>query len=293
MTLVTSANPNADAHGPEAGDEALIDPAALPTFIGIGAQRAGTTWLHSCLSEHPEVYLPEEKELDFFGSRDGRGLGWYGERFEAGRGYAARGEITPTYMVDERAIAAMHRVAPGAKLFAVLREPVGRAYSAYQLAWEKRYRDRSFAEACTETSDLVRYGRYAEQLETVWRYFPRSRVKVFIYEELSADPAGLLRELCAFLGVDEGFEPASLTRRYNRIMFAAAQRRLRAAGLGWAIEAVKRTPVGDWVRAAHRRAGRKAGDVLSASERRRVAGYFRDDIDRLEALLGRDLSAWR
>jgi len=293
MTLAARSIPNAEP--PQAGglDGAGIDPARRPTFLGVGAQRAGTTWLHSCLSEHPEVFLPEEKELDYFGRRDGRGPAWYADRFEAGRGYAARGEITPTYMVDERAIEQMRGSAPEAKLFAVLREPVSRAYSAYQLAREKRYRDRRFSEACTPASDLVRYGLYAEQLEAVWRHFPRERVKVFLYDDLSADPGGVLRELFAFLGVDDRFVPTSLTRRYNRIMFPAAQRRLRAVGLGWAIEGVKRTPLGDWVRAAHRRAGRNAAGALSRSDRQRVAGYFRDDIDRLEAMLGRDLSAWR
>ena len=62
----------------------------LPTFIGIGAQRAGTTWAYNCLAQHPEVYMTQKKELHFFYANYSRGLAWYAEQFAAA-GDAARG----------------------------------------------------------------------------------------------------------------------------------------------------------------------------------------------------------
>ena len=53
----------------------------LPNFIGIGAQRAGSTWLYACLREHPQVYVPPEKELHFFNAHFDRGLNWYKQQF--------------------------------------------------------------------------------------------------------------------------------------------------------------------------------------------------------------------
>lgn len=277
---------------PEAGRSVAVD-RSLPTFVGVGAQRAGTTWLYQCLNEHPEVFLTAEKELDFFGVDDGRSLDWYRAQFEPGASYDARGEITPTYMVSPKALDELAACVPEAKLFLVLREPLSRAYSAYQLFRERRYGDRPFEAVCTPQSDLVQYGRYAAQLAEIDQRFPPDRVKVFLYDDLEADPGGLLRDLFAFLGVDPAFEPTALRRRYNRIMFAGTQATLHRLGLGAAVEWVKGNRLGDWIRAAHARTGKHRGMPLAEADRRRIAGYFADDIDRLEQRLGRDLSAWR
>ena len=54
----------------------------LPTFIGLGAQRAGTTWAYNCLAEHPQVFMSRKKELHFFYVNYSRGLDWYRRQFE-------------------------------------------------------------------------------------------------------------------------------------------------------------------------------------------------------------------
>ena len=76
----------------------------LPNFIGIGAPRCGSTWLHDLLQSHPEVYMPERrKEVYFFNTHYERGPEWYEGFFpadsEAGS-WRAVGEITPVYMYD-------------------------------------------------------------------------------------------------------------------------------------------------------------------------------------------------
>ena len=67
----------------------------LPNFIGIGAQRAATTWLYQCLKEHPEVYVPDVKEIHFFDENYDKPLAWYLSFFENAGGYRAVGVITP------------------------------------------------------------------------------------------------------------------------------------------------------------------------------------------------------
>lgn len=67
----------------------------LPTFIGLGAQRAGTTWLYSCLAEHPEVFMSRKKELYYFSKNYELGREWYESQFAEAAGARARGEITP------------------------------------------------------------------------------------------------------------------------------------------------------------------------------------------------------
>ena len=98
----------------------------LPNFLGIGVQRAATTWLHNCLDEHPQVFVPKDKELHFFSSQFDRGLAWYESCFAAANGQMAVGEITPTYL-HEAPIERIAATLPAARLFLVLREPVARA----------------------------------------------------------------------------------------------------------------------------------------------------------------------
>ena len=107
----------------------------LPDFLGIGVQRGGTTWLHTLLASHPDVFMPSRrKEIRFFEKYYDRGLGWYSEFFcppaEASR-YKAIGEISTQYYDDEASPRRIHADLPEAKLIIMLRHPVSRAYSHY------------------------------------------------------------------------------------------------------------------------------------------------------------------
>ena len=69
----------------------LLSPARVPfpDFLGIGAQKAGTTWLHENLRRHPELFLPEEKELHYFDRQWVRPLRHYSAAFREAGGWAA------------------------------------------------------------------------------------------------------------------------------------------------------------------------------------------------------------
>src|SRR5450432_1780443 len=74
-----------------------ISNATRPTYVGIGAQKCASTWLHSILAEHPEVAVPEVKEVDFFSYRYDYGYQWYERCFRSSKPARARGEISPSY----------------------------------------------------------------------------------------------------------------------------------------------------------------------------------------------------
>lgn len=86
----------------------------LPEFIGIGAQRAGTTWLHECLRTHPQVFVPLHKETQFFNLHFERGLDEYRMSFCGAKPEAVVGEITPNYHHDEKALQRIREALPGA-----------------------------------------------------------------------------------------------------------------------------------------------------------------------------------
>jgi hypothetical protein len=262
----------------------------LPTFIGIGAQRAGTTWAYNCLAQHPEVFMSEKKELHFFYAHYERGIDWYAAQFAAAGAARARGEISPDYMYSREALANIARDLPAVRLFVILRNPVDRAISAYALRQE-RNEGVSFGEACRRFPGLVKRGLYCQHLDVIHEYFPRERVKVLLYDDLVARPGAFLDELFEFIGVRTGVRPAAMGTRYNRVIYPGLQKTLLGARLGWIIEAVKRTPAGAWVR-RHNSRERRASGVASAADLAYLRAECADDVAELSRRLGRDLGNW-
>jgi hypothetical protein len=187
----------------------------LPNFLIIGAMRSGTSSLAYYLRAHPDVFMAGNKELHFFTDRYDRGLDWYRHQFEGSAGHTAIGEATPTYMYDPVAVERMSTVLPDAKLVAVLRNPVDRAYSHYWHQVEKQRESASFADAVAAestrlagTSGIERRawaylekGRYLEQLNKVCAVYPREALHVLLFEDLRDRPGEVFDALCGLLGV--------------------------------------------------------------------------------------------
>lgn len=263
----------------------------LPNFIGIGAQRAATTWVHQCLREHPEVFVPEQKELHYFNEHWDKGLDWYGSHFRPQAGQRAIGEISPNYLESEKAIRRMAQTIPEARLFVILREPVERAVSAYTI-FRSLYGQKSFAEACTAGSNLMTIGFYAQHLERVFSYYPRERVKVFLYDDVQASPRQVLAELFSFLGVDSTFVPASVRAVYNSSRTSSVQTTLSSWGLSLPMDWLKGSFLGRWSRRWVLKVMPKSGDPIQPETLESLRQTYREDILRLQQLIGRDLSHW-
>jgi hypothetical protein len=185
---------------------ALRRPPAPPDFVGIGAQRAGTSWWHSLIESHPDVHALgwPYKELHFFDRfatepfTDGD-VRAYHEFFRKPRGRVA-GEWTPRYMFDAHTPALLHRAAPDARLLVMLRDPVARFRSGY--AHGGAY------------DEAVRRGLYHAQLTNVLAAFPRAQLLVLQFEQCVARPAELLARTFAFLDLAP-FTPPRLAQPVN------------------------------------------------------------------------------
>ena len=262
----------------------------LPTFIGIGAQRAGTTWAYNCLAQHPEVYMSEKKELHFFYAHYDRGLDWYAAQFASAGQATARGEISPDYMYSREALANIARDLPGVRVFAILRNPIDRAISAYALRQE-RNEGMSFGEACRRFPALIGRGLYCGHLDVVAEFFPSERVKVLLYDDLVARPGAFIDELYSFVGVRTGVRPEAMGTRYNRVIYPGLQKALLAVRLGGLIDVVKRTPAGTWIRRRNSAARRGSG-VATEADLEYLRAAFADDVRELSRRLCRDLGGW-
>lgn len=273
----------------------------LPDFLIIGAMRSGTTSLYSALSAHPEVFVAPGKELRFFDLQYERGMDWYREQFQGSEGVVAAGEASQTYMYDPVALERMAAHLPDARLIAILRDPVERAYSHY---WLNRSRGReplAFNEALEAEPErlerpsmtdrffysYVDRGRYLVQLDRVCSFYDRSDVHVMLFDDLRDHPVQALEGVFRFLGVDERVTSPSVGRPVNAYQ---AFRSLRLRAMTKWVEQRGWSRVGRAMGALNRR--RSAYPAMSQDARQHLGATFHEDNAALARWLDRDLSMW-
>jgi hypothetical protein len=275
--------------------------ANLPNFLIIGAMRSGTTSLFAALAAHPQVFGAPGKELRFFDLNYERGIDWYGERFQGSKGKVAIGEASQTYIYDPLALDRMAAHVPDARLIAILRDPVERAYSHY---WLNRSRGReplSFEEALeaeegrlkgSSRSDRFFYsyvdrGHYKTQLDRVCSLYDRSGLHVVLFDDLRDHPVQTFEGLCRFLGVEEGAIASAPSTQVN------AFQRFRSLRLRAWTKAVEHRGLGRTSRGlgALNRI-RDTYPPMSANALALLGERFGSGNLALSEWLGRDLTAW-
>jgi hypothetical protein len=302
---------------------------SLPNFLIIGAAKAGTNALYHYLRQHPQVYMSPWKEPKFFAFESEADLGFraangrdapvnasvildqaeYEELFDdAGDEELARGEASTHYLYVERSPGRIKELIPDAKLIAVLRNPVDRAFSSYQHLVRDDLEPLDFGAALDAEPQriaehyayLYRYtdmGFYSEQLDRYEKTFPENQLCVLLYDDLRSDPEGTCRRIFSFLGVDEDFIP-DMSGEYNRSgvpksrfmhrLFnpsAPMKRRLWNVTPRFARERL----LDAQTKMVNRNLQRQ---TMPEPERDRLRDVFREEVGRLEARLDRDLSHW-
>lgn len=287
----------------------------LPNFLIIGGEKCGTTWLYDVLKRHPDIYLPDTKELAYFNRRDSNlietdnfarmNVGWYEKFFEDARTESAAGDISPMYLCDDLAPQRISDTVPAAKLIVTLRDPVDRAISHYWMAHNKRHipTDLELEDVVTGRHEaIVQRGLYSEQLERYFSLFPRDQILILIFEEMMSDRAGTIAEICRFIGVDpsqmpsEGLDEAVFASTAYRAPWlhnasVAAATALRATpALSWIARSLKRSGFNDKVKSINAKGFSKP--PLPDALRTELRVYYAKDRKKLETLLGRKIDAW-
>ncbi len=288
----------------------------MPNFLIIGAMKSGTTALYYYLEQHPEVYMSPVKEPNFFSSQSQENASGavihieaYRHLFRGVSDENAIGEASHSYLYEPRAAAEIRRYLPEARLIAILRNPIDRAYSHFLhmvRSGEEPLDD--FAQALREEEvrthkgrtfqDYIGRGLYHDQLKRYYTKFRRDQVKVYLYEDLSNAPVDTLQDAFRFLGVDDSFVPdVSLKRNVSGYpKHKTVDKLLR-----------KPSPIKDalkiYLPAGLRWRLSKAFDDLKTRNlvapppvqpevRRRLIGVYREDILKLQELIQRDVSGW-
>jgi Sulfotransferase domain len=180
------------------------DRASLPTFIVIGAMKAGTTTLWTHLDRHPQVFMSRPKEPQFFSQEWDRGLGWYQQFFAKAGSAVARGEASTTYTRFPRKPETAERMAsvvPDARLIYLIRDPVNRMRSHWLHNVAEELETRPIAEALFDPRYVDR-SSFAMQVEQYLRWFPREQIRIVESETLFGQPASTVASLFEFIGAD-------------------------------------------------------------------------------------------
>jgi hypothetical protein len=243
----------------------------LPRFVIVGAQKSATRWLRTNLGEHPDIFVPPS-EVHFWnvaGRVKNEGLEWYRDQFDGWNGEPIVGEATPGYMIwrhhPEWVATRMKRAMPDLKLIALLRNPIDRASSALvhhirrgRLPPDSRLVDVVRARRPPEKDRLclVSGGWYAASLRPFLDTYGDSLL-VLWQDDIGLDPTSVYESALAHVGASPDFRPEGLSKVIfsNRQDFGSAY-------------------------------------VLTYEDRLELWEYFRDDVARLEKLLGVDLTRW-
>lgn len=300
----------------------------LPDFLIIGAGKSGTTALFYFLSQHPNIFIPRHKEPNFF-ALEGVSLQSYD--LEESRQYHLRsiddydsyvnlfkdalesqlvGENSNMYLTSEKAIANIKKYTPDAKLIAIIRNPADRLISRYTHLVREDSVPEGGIEAVFDKSsiwwkrpDLVQEGFYGAYLSRYFEEFDQDQVKVILYDEFRADGNSVLRDVCEFLGVSTEFDVDSdmiLNKSgrlkdnfFNKVLgqngtlirsskkaFPHLHKKLKKNDF------IKKVLVG-W-----RNQNLEDVEVPANLRQRIVDEIYKEDILKLEKVLGKSLKSW-
>ena len=282
----------------------------LPNFLIIGVEKGGTTWLHTQLRKHPDIFLPQTKEIHFFNKYNSNfvdhdyfklGLNWYQEFFKEYKGQHAIGEVTPMYICDPEAPLRIKQTLPDVKLIAMLRNPVQRAYSHYWMAKQKDHTTLTFREVIEQKEPrFIERGQYYKQLKVYYELFDSRQIMVLFYDEVFDNPEYWLSEVCKFLGVNDSYyqndsslkekvfeasayKSAALLNKQNRLIHKMRKNKVLSSMLNW----LKRKGFSDKIKKMN--TVEKPYEKINESDSLTLQNYYYEDLKALSLLLNREL----
>jgi hypothetical protein len=273
----------------------------LPDFLIIGAPKAGTTWLVSCLQLHPEVFIPRH-EIHYWtrhASKVDAAHTWYRRHFAAAKPGQLIGENSNTYLTQSEVAPQIAAALPEARLIIMLRNPIDRAYSGYCMAL--RYGDATddvnlyLDPQRSPSPQILRNSLYYVRLQPYFAAFPPERLHFIVFDDILDKQSQVLAELYRFLQIGAPTANMLLAEKVNskeRTWPSPSLHRLWK--ISGTVGALSHHLRGTRLHGLLRRALTRpvVYPSLPPTLRHTLAEYFRADIQRLSDHIGRDLTAW-
>jgi len=266
----------------------------------IGPPRTGTSWLYTVLGKRTN--LPgSTKETRFYDVHFHRGVKWYQAHYPVTAAGLRMGEVAPTYFGSALARERIAKTVPQAAVVCTFRDPVERVLSLYRVKRAYGHIPWSFEQAILRDPELTNSSKYATHLSEWQSTFGRDRVLAMVYDDLRDDPQSFVDALADFIGVvrfdltpvelERVYASGGLTlpRSYYRTHSATAMANwLKARRLHGIVSTVKKSRFLKLFLG-----GGPAFAELSLEFASKLYEQFRPEVERLETLINRDLSAWK
>jgi hypothetical protein len=271
----------------------------LPTFFVVGPPRTGTTWLYEVIKA--SASLPRyTNEVHFFNYNYSKGLDWYLSQFDS-TSSKPKGDICSTYFYSADARQRIAALVPNAKIVCTFREPIERIFSLYRTKRAGGIIPWSFEEALTRDSELLESSKYGFHLAQWIALFGRKSILILFNEDMANWPQPYVDEFVDFVGIPsmnidraclqkvnsaEGMRsPRSFHCAYVAARMAAWMRLHR---LGRFVSAVRGSAIGRFLLE-----GSHTIPPLDVKTIERLRELLRPEIEQLEQISKRDLSAWK
>jgi hypothetical protein len=295
----------------------------LPDFLIIGGEKCGTSFVHHCLREHSDVFMPLAETAFFedpdFSPGDFSPLE---KLFAAACHEQCLGIKRPAYLHKPECPARLRHYVPQARMIVILRDPVERAVSAYYhnikmgfipIADINKNLDKiidgKVQSKYQRASEIIECGFYHEHIRRYLMYFPREQMMVVLYDDLKRSPRDTLKKLFKFLEIEENVTPISLGKKVNVGTYSLLRLRLTR---------LQNPIVYSYNKACTRLYAKKHFNIIQTSIARliswndtllsyvtpnsqpvltkklqeRLSDIYREDSMQLQELLGVNLSGW-
>jgi hypothetical protein len=240
------------------------------------------------------------KETRFFDKHFDRGLAWYRSHYRRAAGERAIGEVAPTYFASSEARERIASLIPRAKIVCTFRNPVDRVVSLYRLKRAYGLIPWNLEESLTLDPELMESSRYATHLKA-WRKTFGSQVLATLHDDIQTDPQGYLNRLVDFIGVPRiKLVPSQVRRVLTSEDMTEPRLYYLTRGAAMMADWAKKQRLDSVVSTAKRMGamklfvgGGKAFENLSRQQKDKLREQLRPEVDALEEVLDRDLSAWK
>jgi hypothetical protein len=290
-------------------------------YCGVGAAKAGTTWVSKQLMDHPQTCIGRRKELNYFlrnhplegviprtGSHFDslnhvRGPEWYEEQYDRCQPHQKKGELSTSYLADPASAQLLYDHNPDLRIIMNIRNPIDALYSVYYQINEMHTVNESFEDLLARTSRGQEYYKYPLHVQRYLDVFPEEQILFIYLDEIKEDSKAVYSRLCKHLDIDE-IELESTTKKVNPSQMVRSKTIRNAALQVYFLFDKNPTmrKMRDWLREKNlsrfARKVRKWNTVegkyppMMPETREKLIEYFHDDIIELGKIHNRDLSHW-